>query len=120
MAKRKKRKSGKGGGGGASGKAKARQSTGVIVPFSSGGELIADDIDALPNRASADGIEQRMREKDDFMAMVSREIAKHYFSTAEEAEAFLNANFMGRPMVEMLEEYGRHGDSAEGRALEDS
>jgi hypothetical protein len=118
MAKRKKRKS-SGKGGGAFGKAKARPRDEVIVPFPSfdrdGGSAGSRDPD---DGFSPELMQQRMGEKEEFMAMVSREMAKQNFATPEEAQAYMIENFIGKPMEEMLAEHGRFDDSAEGRAME--
>lgn len=118
MAKRKKRKSSVKGGG-AFGKSKARARDQVIVPFPSVSR--GSGTEGLPEPAgelSPELLQQRMLEKDEFMAMVSREMGEQNFATPEEAQAYMNENFIGRPMEEMLAEHGRFEDSAEGRALE--
>lgn len=115
MAKRKKKKSSSKGGG-AFGKAKPRSCDGVIVPFSSG--LGDGGSFAAEPGFSPEQLRQGAREKDEFMAMVSREMAKQNISSPEQAQEFMNANFVGRPMSEMLAEYGRFDDSAYGRSLE--
>ncbi len=115
MAKRKKRKSSSKGGG-AFGKAKTRSRDEVIVPFSSG--LGDGGSFAAEPGFSPEQLRQGAREKDEFMAMVSREMAKQNISSPEQAQEFMNANFVGRPMAEMLAEYGRFDDSAYGRSLE--